>query len=255
MSPPDRPYCWCVFHPYGPSHLAVLSVFVIGAIGLVWFARTHRQSKALPVIERAGAVVLAVSFLIGEIVPWFSVRPGILGYALPLQLSDWATVAAAITLWTRWRTTFVLTYYWGLVLSTQAMVTPALSTADFPSYDFLAFWIPHVVVIWAAIELTWGRGMRPDWRAYRFTVAVTAGWVAVAMIVNALLGTNYGFLNGKPASGSFLDVLGPWPVYLVPLFLIVGGVWALMTWPWVARFTPRRAPADPRRTPDARHGS
>lgn len=244
-----------MFHAYGPSHLVVLGVFVVGAVWLVWFPRTHRGSSTLVVIERIGAVILALSFLVGESVPWFAAGPGVLGYALPLQLSDWATVTAAIALWTHRRWACALTYYWGLVLSTQALVTPALNTADFPSYDFLAFWIPHVVVIWAAIELTWGRGMRPEWRSYRFTVMVTAGWVVVAMIINAALGTDYGFLNGKPASGSFLDLLGPWPVYLVPLFLIVGGVWALMTWPWVHRFTPTRAPADRRRTPESRHGS
>jgi len=30
-----------------------------------------------------------------------------------------------------------------------------------------------------------------------------------------------------------LDVLGPWPVYLLAEITIVLIVWALMTWPWV----------------------
>ena len=29
-----------------------------------------------------------------------------------------------------------------------------------------------------------------------------------------------------------LDVLGPWPVYLLAEVAIVLIVWALMTWPW-----------------------
>jgi hypothetical protein len=33
-------------------------------------------------------------------------------------------------------------------------------------------------------------------------------------------------------TASLLDVLGPWPVYLLTEITIVLIVWALMTWPW-----------------------
>ena len=57
--------------------------------------------------------------------------------------------------------------------------------------------------------------MRPTWRSYRFVVAVTAVWAAETFTFNSIAGTNYGFLNGKPATTSVLDLTGPWPVYVV----------------------------------------
>jgi len=48
---------------------------------------------------------------------------------------------------------------------------------------------------------------------------------------NLAVGTNYGFLNRKPGT-SILDLLGPWPLYVVVEIALVCGVWALMTWPW-----------------------
>lgn len=84
--------------------------------------------------------------------------------------------------------------------------------------------------------------MCPGWRDYRRTVAVTVGWAAGAMVFNALAGTNYGFLNSKPTTPSLLDVLGPWPVYLLPEIGLVLTVWALMTWPWTHSW-PHDAPA------------
>ena len=61
---------------------------------------------------------------------------------------------------------------------------------------------------------------------------ITAVWAAAVMVVNALIGTNYGYLNRKPSVHTALDLLGPWPVYVVAEIAIVAGVWALMTWPW-----------------------
>ena len=62
---------------------------------------------------------------------------------------------------------------------------------------------------------------------------VTA-WVLLAMSVNGILDTNYGYFNGKP-DGTVLDYLGPWPWYVLAEVVIVAGVWALITVPWVRR--------------------
>ncbi|MBO0848951.1 MAG: TIGR02206 family membrane protein, partial [Pseudonocardia sp.] len=141
----------------------------------------------------------------------------------------------AYALWTRRRGACALTYYWGITLSTQALLTPALAGPDFPSLQFLVFFASHVLVVWAAIFLSWGLRLAPSWPGYRFTVAVTACWAAATLVFNRLAGTNYGFLNAKPETGSILDLLGPWPWYLVPEVALLLLVWALMTAPWQPR--------------------
>ena len=138
----------------------------------------------------------------------------------------------AYALWSQRHWAFALTYYWGLVLSVQALISPVLRGPDFPDYRFLAFWAIHLLVVWAAIYLTWGRGLRPTWRSYRFVVCVTAAWAAITLTFNAYAGTNYGFLNRKPDTPSLLDLFGPWPVYVLVASVLIAIVWALMTWPW-----------------------
>ena len=110
----------------------------------------------------------------------------------------WPPSSTAYALWSQRHWAFALTYYWGLVLSVQALISPVLTGPDFPHLQFLGFWSIHLLVVWAAIYLTWGRGMRPGWRSYRFVVAATLAWVAVTMTFNSIAGTDYGFLNGKP---------------------------------------------------------
>ncbi|OCB53234.1 hypothetical protein A5722_01095 [Mycobacterium vulneris] len=219
------------FTVYGPSHWATIAVFVVGAMVLVWFGgrQTQPQSRLL------GRVLGAVTAAIYVAMFAYTLVPPSIERSVPLRLTDLATVVGAYALWSQRHWAYVLTYYWGLVLSTQALISPVLKSPDFPHYEFLAFWSIHLLVVWAAIYLTWGRGMRPHWRDYRLVVVVTAVWAGVTMAFNGIAGTNYGFLNAKPATASLLDLMGPWPVYVVVASALVAGVWALMTWPWERR--------------------
>ncbi|WP_048832663.1 TIGR02206 family membrane protein [Nocardia cyriacigeorgica] len=218
------------FSAYGLSHLVVLAVFLVGAVVVVVIGRRGRGGDAPGGFSRAfGVVTLGIySVVLGA-----TMFPPTVGQSVPLRLTDLATVVAGVALVTQWGWAYALTYYWCLTLSTQALVSPALESQDFPHYEFLGFWAIHLLVVWAAIYLTWGVGMRPDWGSYRIAVGATVVWVAVTFVFNTLADTNYGFVNRKPSTPSLLDVLGPWPWYLGTVAVILLAVWALMTWPWV----------------------
>src|SRR5260370_24768757 len=158
------------FSPYGPSHWAVLAVFAIGSTVLVWIGRRQSESQAR-LLRRALAALTAAIYGAGLV---YLLLPPTIAASVPLRLTDLATVAAAYALWSQKHWAYALTYYWGLVLSTQALISPALQSPDFPHYQFLAFWAIHLLVVWAAIYLTWGRGLRPDWRSNRLPALVKA---------------------------------------------------------------------------------
>ncbi len=221
------------FTAYGPSHWVVIAVFAIGAALLVWVGRRQTESQARILGKVLGGLLFAV-FLVA--LAYKLVQPEI-DTSVPLQLCDLAELTAAYALWSQRHWAFTLSYYWGLVLSSQALITPDLGTPrdgapDFPHHLFITFFALHVLVVWAAIYLTWGRRMRPQWRDYRFAIVMTLAWAAITFVFNLIARTNYGYLNGKPPVASLLDVLGPWPVYLLVEVIIVLIVWALMTWPW-----------------------
>jgi hypothetical integral membrane protein (TIGR02206 family) len=219
----------------------VLAVFAAGAVVLVWLGRRQTERQA----RRFGRVVGAITAAIYAAAFVNALIPPDLRWSVPLQLTDLATVVTAYAMWSHRQWAYVLTYYWGLVLSVQALVSPVLTGPDFPHYQFLGFWSIHLLVVWAAIYLTWGRGMRPGWSSYRFVVAVTLAWVAVTMAFNSVAGSNYGFLNAKPETASLLDVMGPWPWYVLVGAVLVAGVWAAMTWPWERLRHPQTPEGEP----------
>ncbi len=216
------------FTAYGPSHWAVLALFAVGAVALVWIGRRQTEAQA----RMLGRILGALTAVIYAAVLTYSLIPPSINRSVPLQLTDLATTAGAYALWSQRHWAAALTYYWGLVLSVQALISPVLRGPDFPNYQFLAFWAIHLLVVWAAIYLTWGRGFRPTWRDYRFVVGATLAWAVITLTFNSIAGTNYGFLNRKPSTPSLLDLFGPWPIYVFVASVLVLVVWALMTCPW-----------------------
>lgn len=217
------------FTAYGPSYWVVITLFVVVAAFLVWLGRRQSEAQAR-LLRRALALATAAIYAAVLI---HSLFPPSISDSVPLRLTDLATMAAAYALWSQAHWAFALTYYWCLTLSAQALISPAETGPDFPHPEFLAFWGIHLLAVWAAIYLTWGRRMRPQWRSYRIAVLVTAVWAVTTLIFNRIAGTNYGFLNRKPDTASLLDVLGPWPLYVLTATILILIVWALMTYPWV----------------------
>ena len=219
------------FEPFGWSHAAVVVIFLVVAAVLVIAGRRCRGTPAGQRLSKALALAF-VAFLIPVevyyVLPW---QPEI-KYSLPLQLCDLASIAAVWALWSYSSTAFALTYFWGLTLTVQAFISPELHGLDFPSLQFVAFFGVHSLAPWAAIYLTWGAGLRPNWRSYQVAVLVTLGWGVAMFAFNHEVGTNYGFLNTKPLARSLLDVLGPWPWYLLSELVVGATAWALITWPW-----------------------
>lgn len=101
------------------------------------------------------------------------------------------------------------------------------------SIEFLLYWVLHIAVFVVPLVLVWGIGFRPQWKDFFRTWLLAIFWAVFIISINAWLGTNYGFVNHQPEGASLIDWLGPWPVYVVLMAVIAGGLWALMTLPWI----------------------
>ena len=228
------------FESYTPEHYVLLVLFAVGAVSVVLLGRSQRRpwssSRRTRRVLAAALTLAAVPNQVYVLAPdRFSP-----GSSLPLELCDLAWMAAIWALWSGRPTPTALTYFWGLTLTVQGILTPALGhVLGEPQY--FVFWGKHLLVVWSALFLTLGLGRGPSWRDYRTTVAVTAIWAVVVSVIDRWVGANYGYLVRKPGSASLLDAFGPWPVYLfVSLGVLVVG-WALLTWPW--EHPPRRRAA------------
>lgn len=213
--------------PYSPEHWAALMVIAVATPLLVRAVRGRDVDRWITV---AGWVMLVVS------VWWmgWDMRPTVFDVqrSLPLHLSDMARLTTSLALITRKWWWVAPTYYWGLTLNVQSLLTPDLNYFVDPRLEYLMYWLLHAAVFIAPIVLVWGRGMRPTWTWYQVTWVFSLAWMAVTMLINVVTGSNYGYLNAHPPGRSLLDAMGPWPTYLGVGCGILAVTWAGMTWPW-----------------------
>lgn len=176
-------------------------------------------------------IVLALLLLILQLT-WYAYVYFIEGlrfpHDVPLELCDftaWLTIVAALTR-TQW--CFELAYFTAIAGSGMAVATPNLWASGL-SFGTIYFFATHGGVIVTVLAMVWGGLARPrpnsSWMAFVMLNAIAVG----VGTFDAVFRTNYMFLRLKPQSASLLDLMGPWPVYILTgealalgLFLALG---------------------------------
>jgi len=213
-----------------PEHLVALAVIAVSTIALVVAGR-----------RRPGAwlKVLAAVLVVDEVSWWLFLlgggQPGSrIELSLPLQLCDVAIFIAAGALWTRRQLLVEVTYFWGLAGTVQALLTPDLPQ-HFPSYPYFQYYIAHGGVVAAALILVVGLRQSPRRWAVASVAGLTVVYAALVGFVDAVTGADYMYLRSKPAGATLLDLLGPWPWYILSAAAIAVVLFAVLDAPFRLR--------------------
>ena len=218
------------FQLFGLQHTVALFLVVLVSM-LAFRAGRSEYSKSF---NKVGTMFFA---LYGASVWWYKLRDGIdWGNDLPLQLCDVVYLLCLACFLAPKPVLVTLSTYWGLGGTVQALLTPDVTQA-FPSAEFTIFFVGHSAIVVAIFFLL---GRAPHDRLAGLSGLKTSflgllGYVVVAGTFNKLLGVNYGYLSSKPQASSILDVLGPWPVYVLGglaialvLFSVIAGALKLL---------------------------
>ena len=210
---------------------------------LLWVLSRHLESKRFArgiCWVFAGALVAAFAGTVAALIRDDTFVPR---YALPMQLCDWALVAAVIALTLRSQTCFELAYFWGLSGTVQALITPAVDTTT--TCRVFGFFVIHAVIPSGVLWLMFEFKMRPRSGAYLRVFLWSEAYLALALLANAMTGGNYGFLAGRPATHSLLDFFSD-TRWLYVLQINVTGLlfFLVLDLPW--QFARRRASSPPK---------
>jgi hypothetical integral membrane protein (TIGR02206 family) len=190
-------------------HAAILAAVVLSGVALAAVAR--RRPERGPGIRRALAAVIALAALAGyaDAFATGAVRPP---HGLPLDLCDvvlWVTAYALVAA-RPWA--LEVSYFLGLAGSGMALLTPDVEAGPRSAAEFF---LTHGGVVAAVLLLVLSGALRPRPGAWWKVFVWVNAYAAAVALIDAAFGTNYMFLREKPRSATLLDLLGPWPWYVL----------------------------------------
>jgi hypothetical integral membrane protein (TIGR02206 family) len=220
------------FQPFTSEHLLAV---VLGGVIIAGFILAGRRGGRSRILSTAVLAFLNLAaYPLGQ-AAWMTLdAPKALDNLVPLHLCDLAAVTAGFALLTRHPVLCGLTYFWGLAATIQALLTPAI-TVGFPHLPFVMFFVHHLAVVGAALYLPLVEGWRPPkpfWKGPLVAYLWALVYLAIAMVANTLLGTNFGFAAGPPPNPSLIDHLGPWPWYLLSMQVLAVAFFLLLALPF-----------------------
>ena len=240
------------FRTFGATHIFTMA-FTLALPTLLAVVARRAASEA---VATAIGYLLAGTLLINEAAHWayrlteFGLSSFVQNH-LPLHACSVAVFATAAALLFRNQMAYEIAYFWGLVGSSNAVITPGLEEG-FPEYLFFQYFISHSGIVVGVLFATWGRKMKPTlgglFRAFVCLNVFAAGLA----VFNFFLGSNYMYLFGPPSGTVTPFFFAPWPWYIPILEVIALAMFFGVLSPFlVARWWPIQGSAGlPRGTGD-----
>src|SRR5699024_8764259 len=125
-------------------------------------------------------------------------------------------------------------YFIGIAGAIQGLITPYL-LFGFPQFRFLQFFINHFLFIFSWLIFIWLYVYNLTFISLILALLSLILIVAFVCIIKLVIDANYMFLIHKPRSTILLDILGPYPYYLIALEGIVIIVFFILYLPFISK--------------------
>jgi hypothetical integral membrane protein (TIGR02206 family) len=215
---------------YSLYHTIPLTMTAVLCLVLILFRKSLKDDRAKKTFRHILAAFITIQQ--ASIYIWYTVAgEWSLKITLPLQLCDLSLFLTIAVLLTKKQLLSELLYYWGLGGATQAMLTPSIGPYTFPHFVYYQYFISHWAILFVCVYILAVEKFRPSRKSVIRTFLITNAYAAFIIPINKLTGGNYLFLSWKPR-GSMLDLLGPWPWYILSLEAVALTLFILMYLPF-----------------------
>ena len=208
------------FQFLGVPHIVALSLTIVLPIALSVLVRKVDSS----VVANVVCYLLAATLIVNEIGIWIYRAATVQSFSvfvqsyLPLHICGVALFVVVLVLLCRNQTLYEIGYFWGIVGTLNAVLTPQLGVG-FPHYRFFQYFIVHGGIVVSVLFVTWGLRMRPTLKGLLRAFLLANLYMVFIAGVNLLLKSNYMFICEPPYTKSPF-FFAPWPWYI----LILDGV-------------------------------
>ena len=151
---------------------------------------------------------------------------------LPFFLCDLVALMLPFILYQRNRKWIGILYFWALAGTMQALLTPDIEDG-FPSFHFFRYFLGHAGIIISVLYTVIVHRVRIHWQDFINAILYAQVYLVGVHLINQVLGSNYAYTMHKPPGPSILDLMGPWPWYILGGEVLMVILFLLLILPFV----------------------
>lgn len=205
------PEVW--FKLFGYQHILVILIIVCIIILINHNKKRLIDSRYEKYFRYAIAALLIIQTLVYQ--AWLiSNSTWSIKTSLPFSICECAAFLCIYMLVKNSKRAFEVAYFAGVVISTMAVLTPALDFS-FPHVRFIEYFMEHGLIVIAPVYMLLVHGYRPTKKALWKTVVAMNCCFPFITVLNYITGGNYWFVANKPRQDTLLDIMGPYPWYII----------------------------------------
>jgi hypothetical integral membrane protein (TIGR02206 family) len=206
------------FQLFSTSHLIALGIILAAIVFLV-----VSRNRLSPTQQRRLRLGAAILLIVNELA-WHAwnllTNQWTLQTMLPFHLCSVLVWLSAYMLIKKSFRIYEFAYLLGIPGALQALLTPDLGIYDFPHFRYFQVFISHGLIVLSALYMTLVEKYRPIPRSLLRVLIFANLYMVVITGLNFIIGSNYLFTAHKPETASLLDILPPWPWYLLIIELL-----------------------------------
>lgn len=205
-------YTGVPFQLFGLAHLGALTAVLLLNLLLARLRKADERTRRI--VRWSMAVVLWVNEIGWHL--WNAATgQWTIQTMLPLHICSLLVWLGGVMLVTKSYAIYEFAYFMGIGGALQALLTPDLGIYGFPHYRFFQTFISHGLIVTSAVYMTVVEGFRPTWKSLLRVAFWINVYMGVVFVINSAIGSNYLYINHKPPTASLLDLLPPWPWYIL----------------------------------------
>jgi hypothetical integral membrane protein (TIGR02206 family) len=205
------------FELFGTAHLLFLLATVAGLFSLRFLR--GRSEKTLRIFRCLLIFFSVTNELAYHFWRWYY-GSWTVQTMLPLHLCSVFVMINAVMLWKKSYRLYEFSIFLGVGGAMQALLTPDAGIYGLPHFRAFQTLIAHALIMAGPIYMTVVEGFRPHWRSIPRVILGANIYMLFVGVVNWVLGSNYMFIAHKPETASLIDLLGPWPWYILSLEVV-----------------------------------
>jgi hypothetical integral membrane protein (TIGR02206 family) len=226
-------YTGASFQVFGTGHLIALGLIVIFCLSFLYVRNIWGDQE-----KKRFRYILAVILFLNEIA-WhvWAVYWGVwtIQTMLPLHMCSVVVWLTMYMLLTNNYQLYEVSYFLGIGGALQALLTPDITGYGFPHFRAFNSFLAHGLLVAVPVYMTLVEGYRPIWASFKRIFIWANIYMIFVFFLNLMIGSNYLFIAYKPNFPTLLDILAPWPWYIIELEAVAFLIFLLLYLPFLMK--------------------